>query len=442
MSKEIIARRMLLGMGAGVGAMALAARRAEADVPFSSFAFAATGSPTARTMPDRLAEIKNVKDFGARGNGSTDDTAAIQAAVNWTGGANRGTVHFPLGTYRITAPITFETNPINIRFLGEPGATITGSFADALLKRSDDNPTGGVHSVENLTLTNYHANGKALMFHKSIPAKVVNCHINAWRGIETWDSQSITIDSCKLLCPAQAEAGTSIAIDAGNATTVLNCDITHYGTGIRHHNLGLTVLGGRYEVNGTAILLGKDMNGDVYQSTGFLIAGLSMESNDHAIYINSGSAGQISGCAITSNFNGNHSGIYMATAEQISVSGCVVTNNNDFTDAAIYMGDTKRISFDAVKISVAGGAAWRLPTDGRLASCSFRATDPVVEGSVTWAQINDAGGEGTNAPVGTILRVSNSNTSTIGAKITSSGAHNVMALKIHGKKWTVLGPGT
>ena len=62
-------------------------------------------------------------------------------------------------------------------------------------------------------------------------------------------------------------------------------------------------------------------------------------------------------------------------------------------------------------------------------------------GSVTVADLNHAD-FGVYAPIGTILRVSNSNTSTPGAKITSSGAHNVMALKIHGNKWTVLGPGT
>ena len=35
------------------------------QIPFTSFAFAATGGPTKRTMPDRLAEVKNVLDFGA-----------------------------------------------------------------------------------------------------------------------------------------------------------------------------------------------------------------------------------------------------------------------------------------------------------------------------------------------------------------------------------------
>jgi hypothetical protein len=53
--------------------------------------------------------VKNVKSFGATGDGITDDSAAIQAAVNWTSGANRGVIYFPAGSYYVgTTPITFN----------------------------------------------------------------------------------------------------------------------------------------------------------------------------------------------------------------------------------------------------------------------------------------------------------------------------------------------
>lgn len=103
--------RRKLAAGLGVGALALlgSSRRALADTPFTSFGFAATDSPALLTMPNRLAQVKNVMDKGALGDGTgallstrygslaaaqavypfvistgvTIDWAAITAAVKW-----------------------------------------------------------------------------------------------------------------------------------------------------------------------------------------------------------------------------------------------------------------------------------------------------------------------------------------------------------------------
>ena len=53
-----------------------------------------------RTIAEKFAESVSVKDFGAVGDGTTDDTAAIQAAINYLGSTG-GIVFFPNGaTYR------------------------------------------------------------------------------------------------------------------------------------------------------------------------------------------------------------------------------------------------------------------------------------------------------------------------------------------------------
>lgn len=49
--------------------------------------------------------VTNVKDYGATGNGSTDDTAAIQAALSAAQTAGMGMVYMPAGSYRISASL-------------------------------------------------------------------------------------------------------------------------------------------------------------------------------------------------------------------------------------------------------------------------------------------------------------------------------------------------
>ncbi len=349
MSENTFSRRLLLG----AGALALMNQGARADEKFSRFIQAA-GDSAAPTMP----EIKNVRDFGATGNGTTDDTAAIQAAVDWTSSANRGTIYFPMGTYKTTSAITFERPNLNIVFRGEPGATIAGDFDDFLLKRSPNSPISGVHAIENLRLLNPHAKGRGVAFHSCVGGKIVNCHISAWRGIETFNSQSVLVDTCSIIAPGASDS--SVGIMAGNATAVISTDVTGYHHGIRHQNVGLIVYGGRYEVNAVALMIGMDENGRTFQSSGFDISGLSMEANQTAIQIHAGAAGKISGLSIGGGIPLQY-GLRLASAQDVVVQGVSVGCSKGFSKAGIAIENAKRTVLMAVSSN--SPTAWLLPED-------------------------------------------------------------------------------
>ena len=59
-----------------------------------------------RTVHQKLQETVSVKDFGATGDGTTDDTSAIQAALN---AGQNGAVYFPTGTYIVSSALTVNS---------------------------------------------------------------------------------------------------------------------------------------------------------------------------------------------------------------------------------------------------------------------------------------------------------------------------------------------
>jgi hypothetical protein len=82
--------------------------------PGGTFGLVPTGGSASRHLGDVLGEIVNPKAFGAVGDGSTDDTAALTA---WAARLNSagGFGYIPPGTYPCTAALTFNNRSIRIQ---------------------------------------------------------------------------------------------------------------------------------------------------------------------------------------------------------------------------------------------------------------------------------------------------------------------------------------
>ena len=96
-------------------------------------------SPTIRTYQQKLDDFVNVKDFGATGDGTTDDTLAVNRAIQQiykstvspTEPRARRTIYFPGGTYLISSSI-----------LVPPYARLVGDgIGSSIIKQNQGNST-------------------------------------------------------------------------------------------------------------------------------------------------------------------------------------------------------------------------------------------------------------------------------------------------------------
>ncbi len=258
---------------------------------FSAFPIAnsqnikATGASTARALADRFIESRNVRDFGALGNGSADDTAAIQAAIDHLGSSalNRGEIFFPPGTYNMGSAATFNTaGEMSIRFRGVGKlSTLSGSFNGYLLRRDVDNgPWSGGIVVEDLSFANGHATGGCLRLGDAVGAAVRGCTFSGYRCLNATSAngninQSFTVDACQFSSNSITGA---IAIIAGGNSTILDCDITGFYRGIVIYGTSVNVIGCRLEVNTVGIALGVLEDGTVSSTNSLNVLGVQMES--------------------------------------------------------------------------------------------------------------------------------------------------------------------
>lgn len=88
-------------LAASTSGYLLQANGAGTDPTWAGFIQSGTGAVT-RTWSSKARDIVSAKDFGATGDGSTDDTTFVQAAIDAVAAAGGGTVLFPRGTYICT----------------------------------------------------------------------------------------------------------------------------------------------------------------------------------------------------------------------------------------------------------------------------------------------------------------------------------------------------
>lgn len=119
--------------------------------PSSEFQQAGTGA-VLRTAQDKMREVISVKDFGATGDGTTDDTAALNnffAALNTAGG---GVGVIPPGTYRCNSQVTAAAAAFNRTTINAEGARFKPTHAGSGLLITGGSAGGGGLTVRGLVI--------------------------------------------------------------------------------------------------------------------------------------------------------------------------------------------------------------------------------------------------------------------------------------------------
>lgn len=94
-------------------------------------------APAAPQDPSRAAAVFDVRDYGAKGDGSANDTLAVNKAITAaSSAAGGGVVHFPPGDYKSKNTIHMKSH---VTLSLDKGATLQGSSADTYDK-AESNP--------------------------------------------------------------------------------------------------------------------------------------------------------------------------------------------------------------------------------------------------------------------------------------------------------------
>jgi hypothetical protein len=141
-----------------------------------------TGS-VATNVQAKLAQTVSVKDFGAVGDGSTDDTNAIQNAITVASGLNAITI-FPAGTYNVTGISLNSLSYVNLQSNGATLFLINSSnkpvikLVSCAFTRVDGFTINGNKNNQTVTLIN-RDNGSGILITLSNYSYITNNIINS-----------------------------------------------------------------------------------------------------------------------------------------------------------------------------------------------------------------------------------------------------------------------
>lgn len=284
--------------------------------------------------------VTNVKEFGAKGDAVTDDTADIQAAIN---AAPRFSIlYFPPGWYIVTSTLTFVLGKsLIIRGAGRPFFTSASHQGGTLVYGVVNAPIFDMANpqtvtVEDIHVQNAHASGTCIRLEGGSLAEFNRVWLTGFKGLITeHDVFMLTLRTVN--CSHVGNPAGSIGAALQGHVVVSGFEAIGHDHALRLFTFGGSVHGLRIETCSKGLVLGMDYTGATNVCRSMHISGIGMEANNVGIEIKHCSHSLISGVSIqgsTSAPSGQSQiGIDAETADRVEFVGILA--GGSFDDAAI-----------------------------------------------------------------------------------------------------------
>jgi len=175
-----------------------------------------------RPINQKLGEWLSVKDFGAIGDGTTNDTTAIQNALIYAF-ANNKSLFFPTATYVINATLIIP----QYNNLTYQGISVDGNFSTIKMSSDVTTFTSGYYNSGTLT-TNY---GTTLDSHYSQGIRLINFNISSASALTSAALKIQDWHQGCLLKNITCENSTQMLLSNNNYYTTFDTLISSGGTG-------------------------------------------------------------------------------------------------------------------------------------------------------------------------------------------------------------------
>lgn len=216
----------------------------------------------ATTVQIKLREIVSVKDFGAVGDGVTDDTAAIQAAAN-----SGKSLYFPAGTYNKSAAINFSASDIAV--YSDSNAVVNDTangYTSFIFAASSTNITVQGLAFFGVTTSSAASSGYAIfVLENSAKVRVKDCTFAGYTGgiAALVNVNDIEVSGCRFAdmayIPAAGVGGYGVLAEACSGVRILN---NYFAETVQRHH----VYASRNAANPTALSTDWVISNNIFYS--------------------------------------------------------------------------------------------------------------------------------------------------------------------------------